>query len=183
MLSGTRVYLAGPVEWDQNAGSWRSLVTEKLAKYSVQVYDPLVKPKWLPEVCHVNPKLYREALTGKTINFSKELAYEANIVLRDFCLKCVSSADWIICWMPLKFTSGTFEEIYLAAQLNKPVLFCMPDGLTSTWIPPIFSTPETMDRTFFPNWDTLLNHVEGLDNGTIEMDPLKWLSVCYKRGL
>jgi nucleoside 2-deoxyribosyltransferase len=179
LLGGTRVYLAGPVEHDDHAKDWRTQITSSLLKYNVKVYDPLVKPSWLSDISKVDPKLYRKSLNGEPVGITINDVFDANKELRQVCLKMVSSADWIICWMPIKYTAGTFEEIYLAADIDKPVLFCMPDGIASTWVLQRFSTPQDMDHVFFRTWDQLIGHVDKLDNGSIKMDPLKWFSVCY----
>lgn len=181
LLANSRVYLCGPVEHDPAAKGWRNIITEKLAKYNVQIYDPLVKPTWLPSICKVDPPLYRKVLSGESNQLKTSDVYDANAHIRRICLRLVSSADWIICWLPKLFTSGTWEELYLAAHLEKPVLFCIPDGVPATWILPIFANDTTFNDVFFKNWDELLNHVDKLSNGTTIMDPYKWISVCYKR--
>jgi nucleoside 2-deoxyribosyltransferase len=183
LLKNTRVYLAGPVEHDPSAGSWRERITKQLTKYDVFIFDPLVKPSWLDPLCKNNPQLYIPSLKGESNAMSKDDVYVANVELRRLCLRSVTAADWIICYLPKKWTTGTFEEIYLAGRQDKPVLFCTPDGIPSSWMPPIFSTSETTNDTFFPNWDALLEYVDKLNEGTVEVDPIKWLPIFYKRDL
>lgn len=183
LLANTRVYLAGAVEHDKGAKSWREQITERLEPFHVQVYDPLVKPLWLPEICKKDPSLYRPALAGNCPELSKQDVYDANVDVRKLCLAHVAAADWIICYMPIKYTAGTFEEIYLARQLNKPVFFMIPDGVPSTWLLPLFTTPEGQDLVFFKSWDAMFEHINKLDQGITAMDPYKWVSVMYPRGV
>lgn len=183
LLAGTRVYLAGAVEHDTGCKSWREQITERLKPYSVQVYDPLVKPSWLPEICKKNPALYRPALAGKSDVLTKQEVYDANVDVRKLCLAHVAAADWIICYMPIKFTAGTFEEIYLARQLNKPVFFMVPDGIPSTWMLPQFATPETQNRVFFNDWDSMFGYIEGINSAEFNLDPYQWVSIMYPRGV
>lgn len=179
-LSGTRVYLAGLVESDPaGAKSWREQITSKLGKYNVNVYNPLVKPRWLPDICKVDVKLYKDVLAGKSTELPLQSVFDGNTAVRRICLRMVSSADWVICYLPRIFTAGTFEELYLAAQLEKPVLFCIPETIPPTWVLPIFANAQTMDETYFNNWDSLMEHVDKLNNGSAPMDPYKWLSVNY----
>lgn len=180
LLQGTRVYLAGVVEADPvGAVSWRQQITEKLTPYNVQVYNPLVKPDWLPEYSRVDVRLYKDVLAGKSDEMSLPTVFDANAAIRRICLRMVSSCDWVICHMPKTFTAGTFEELYLAAQLEKPVLFHLPDGIPPTWVLPIFANADNMNDTYFKSWDGLFNHIEKLNDGTAPMDPYKWLPVCY----
>ena len=182
LLQGTRVYLAGVVEADPvGAVSWRQDITERLSKYDTQIYNPLVKPDWLPEYSRVDVQVYKDVLAGRQPKVEMDLptVFEANLAVRRICLRMVSSCDWIICHMPKTFTAGTFEELYLAAQLEKPVLFHLPDGVPPTWVLPIFANANTMKETYFKTWDTLFEHIDKLNDGTMPMDPYKWLSVCY----
>lgn len=179
-LSGTSVYLAGAVEHNfDNALSWRDNLTDKLKQYNVTVYNPLVKPSWLPDNCKVDPALYKAVLSGKSDTMSKDEVFQATADMRRLCLRMVTSADWLICYMPKIFTCGTFEEIYLAASLEKPVLFCMPDGMLSTWLLPIFANSKNMDDVYFYNWDSLLNYIDKLDKGQVQIDQYKWFSSNY----
>lgn len=179
LLAGTRVYLAGPVEHDPGAVSWRQQITERLKQFNVVVYDPLVKPTWLDPICKLNPQLYRQALSGKTAELSVAQVHEANVMMRRLCMKFVTSCDWIICYHPKTFTVGTFEEIFKAAELDKPVLFCAPDGILSTWALPVFSTPTTQSKVWFENWDKMFEHLSRLAVGEEVMDPVKWMPVTY----
>jgi nucleoside 2-deoxyribosyltransferase len=179
-LSGTRVYLAGAVEHNfDNAVSWRDSITAKLKQYNITVYNPLVKPQWLPQNCKVDPALYKAVLSGQSTDMTKEEVFQATSDVRRLCLRMVTSADFVICYMPKVFTCGTFEEIYLAASLEKPVLFCMPDGMISTWLLPVFANAKNMNDVYFYNWDSLLDHIDKLNNGQARIDAYKWLSSNY----
>lgn len=178
-LSGSRVYLAGPVEYDFSAVSWREQITEQLKPYNVDIYNPLVKPSWLPEHCKVDPAIYKNVLSGST-EMSKQEVFQATAEMRRLCLRMVATVDWVICYLPKTFTCGTFEEIYLAAKLEKPVLFCMPNGMASTWILPIYANADTMNDVYFYNWESLMAHIDKLDKGVAHMDPYMWLAANYK---
>jgi hypothetical protein len=183
LLENTRVYLAGAVEHDKGAKSWREQITERLEPFYVQVYDPLVKPSWLPEICKKDPALYRPALAGNNSELSKQDVYDANVDVRKLCLAHVAAADWIICYMPIKYTAGTFEELYLARQLNKPVFFMIPDGVPSTWLLPLFTTPDNQDKVFFNGWDAMFSHLTRLNDGEVALNPYQWVSVMYPKGV
>ena len=181
LLKNKRVYLAGPVEQDPGAKGWRERVTEHLKRYDIFVYDPLVKPDWIPEICRAKPSSYLPVLRGDSTEYPKSDIFMANTILRDLCLRSVTAADFVICYHPKKWTSGTWEEIYLAGQQNKPVLLCIPDGLQSTWTPAVFSTAESMSQNFFYSWEEMFMFLRQLDAGEVEVDRIKWLPLFYKR--
>lgn len=179
-LAGTRVYLAGPVEWAGAAAfSWREMATKRLTPLGVTVYDPLVKPTWLRSDCKMDPAIYRQVLDGKSTSMTQQQVFDANETLRILCMKMVSSADWIICNLPKAVTVGTHGELHKAFELDKPVLFHAPDGMFTTWYPPMFSTAAKRDTVWFKDWDALFGYVSKLDSGAEEMDPVKWFPVTY----
>jgi hypothetical protein len=193
ILHNTTCYLAGPVEHDLMASSWRNELAIKLSAIGIKVYDPLIKPKWFPSSCRINPAVYREVLRdgpaiAKTIcgedNFTTinvRDVFTANAYMRKVCLRIVSAVDWVICYLPIKPTFGTCEEVYDAIYEGKPVLFCCPDGIPSTWILGAASTADDYSNVFFKDWDSLLKHVLKIDKGLIKLDPVKWIFLTWRR--
>lgn len=187
MISGLRAYLAGPVENSDDAVSWRLDMSNFLRQLGVVVYDPLIKPDWFPENCKIDPKAYKNVINSVEPSASAIIdTFEATSFLRKACLKMVSSCDFVICYMPKMFTAGTFEEIYLAGNLDKPVLFCMPDGIVSTWVLPIFADEYNYNNVYFKSWADLKSYlariflvmVDSEDFGVF--NKLKWFPAFYK---
>lgn len=182
-LNGLSCYLAGPVEFDQNAHDWRNTLSERLIKFNLKIYNPLIKPKWLNDACKVDPQVYIKVLNGNSqiVNspsgemlLTKDVVEVAAKELRRLCMKMVTSSDFVICNAPRKYTSGTWDEIYFANDADIPVLFCAPDGIPATWMISRFPS-----SAFFKNWDELMNYIENVDNGTIDVDLFQWLPAHY----
>ena len=189
LLKNTSCYLAGPVEHDKKATSWRQDVASFLSARSVRSYDPLIKPPWLDDICHVDPSLYKKALdgetqvdeiNGKTIEIKPSDVIEANHMMRVACMRIVHAVDWVICYLPIKFTVGTFEEIFEAIRVGKPVFFCCPNGIPSTWIlSAVARNMNERERYFFEDWDSLKEHIVSIDMGLVKLDPVKWMFLAW----
>jgi nucleoside 2-deoxyribosyltransferase len=180
ILKSLRVYLAGPVENSANPYKWRQDITVFLKKMGVIVYDPLVKPEWFPQNCHNDPASYKSIINDEQ-STQQQVGdvFSAANYLRKACLKMVTSSDFVICYLPKTFTAGTFEEIYEAGRLNKPVLFCMPDGIITTWVLPIFSDQSNFKNTYFKSWYDMEKYLTLIDCGGVAVDKLMWLPSFY----
>ena len=169
ILSGTRVYLAGPIEYDINAESWRKELSEFLALINITIYNPLQKPQWMPAICHTNIA-DRKNMSGDDVEYSWDLD-------RLFCISLVISADWLICRLDAKTkTFGTTEELGLAKQLGKPVIMWCPDGWPSPWVESMFR-----GSILCHTKDELYNIVRDIDNNLVQLNPLSWIGASYKK--
>jgi len=182
LLKGTRCYLAGPVDNDENADSWRNQITSSLlVPLGITVYDPLVKAEWMTDKTKVNPRLYYEHLYSGEIA-RQEYVFDALAELRAVCMAAVSAAEFIICHLPkTTFTWGTIDEIQHMRKSNKPVFFHAPDGVPSTWGLEQFAKPYNWEQVFFKNWHDLTEHILQIDNGEVELDPIQWFSVAHEQ--
>jgi len=190
LLENTRCYLAGPVEHDEAATSWRQDVAAFLSELNIKSYDPLIKPPWLDPICHVGPPAYRKAiehgpqhetLDGRLILVTEKAAIDANHMMRVADLRIVHAVDWIICYLPIKFTSGTFEEIYEALRVGKPVYFCCPNGIPSTWLLAAAARDDDYKEYFFNDWESLKQHILEIDKGCVPLDPIKWIFMAWRK--
>lgn len=190
LLKNTRCYLAGPVEHDALATSWRQEVAKFLSTLGVQSYDPLIKPPWLDKICHVGPPLYRKAIDSgtqtttvddKLITVTERGAIEANHMMRIADLRIVHAVDWLICYLPVAFTAGTFEEVYEAIRVGKPVFFCCPDKIPSTWLLAAAAKHDDYKECFFNDWDSLKTHIQEINKGHVKLDPIKWIFLTWHR--
>jgi hypothetical protein len=188
-LQNTRCYLAGPVEHDESATSWRQEVAEFLSGLGVKSYDPMIKPPWLDKICHVGPPSYRKALEhgpqredlcGETIIINEEASIKANHMMRIADLRIVHAIDWLICYLPVKFTAGTFEEVYEALRAGKPVFFCCPEGIPSTWLLAAAAREDDYKEYFFPDWASLKTHLLEIHKGHVKLDPIKWIFLAWR---
>src|SRR3989304_6377731 len=119
-LQDTRVYLSGPIEYDEEGTNWRIEPKKELvSRFSVNLFDPFEDPKqqWLPLIAKAREKLDYEAMETVAKKF----------VRKD--LSIVDRADFVIAYLPYKVpTTGTHHEIIVANNAKKPVMLVCPEG-------------------------------------------------------
>lgn len=179
-LQDSRCYLAGPVEHDKTCEGWRITIANQLKEMGVVTYDPLVKPSWFSEVSRMDPSIYLKIINGgSSPNLGVSDVFNALIEMREACLRIVSVVDWVICYHPKKFTVGTIDEVLETHRFGKPVFYCGPDGVLSTWLMVVASEADTYDRVFFKDWESLLEHVRRIDSGEAAIDPHQWPGLTW----
>lgn len=193
-LLGSTVYLAGPIEKSADCTSWREEIEEKLGDsgLGIQAWDPLVKPSWFVDICgsEITAQEQRDDrhILSDTSRVNKitedgaisyghfhsestiKAARHRNETIRKVCLQMVSACDFVICKVGGP-TVGTFEELSICSQQNKPVLFLYDAGeeLDSCWRDVQFSAP------WFNNIDTIMEYLQGVSFNRIEVDRLQWI--------
>lgn len=186
LLRGSTVYLAGSIDFHQDPRGWRNRIREELlTPLGVRVYDPLIKPSWFSPAARGNPNSYREALRsaagGEESNTITDAAWEAMAQIRKADLRFASDANFVICSLPKVFTVGTMEELAVATNAGKPILFHLPDGAgTSTWLPVQVakSMDEYLDSVFY-DWKSLYQRLLDIDAGRVRVDNYKWIFLSY----
>lgn len=126
-LKNTRIYLSGPIEFSQNPISWRQKISSKLKEIGIIIYDPLIKPDWLPKLDQ------KEQLKLKELYLQNQhipIVESNNKLIREYCLNLVRHADILIVKLDKTFTAGTLEEIKLAE--GKPI-FIITENV-SMWL-------------------------------------------------
>lgn len=179
LLQGSTVYLAGAIEHENSPTSWRERIKRELLwPLGIKVYDPLVKPSFMSALAKGSPVEYRSMLKADP---GREIVWPALAEIRDIDRQFAYACDFMICNMPLKFTVGTFEELTIAASCNKPVLVFSPDGIISTWLPPMLarSSTEFFDHVHFGQLYQLHEYVQQVDAGIAKVDKLKWIFLTY----
>lgn len=187
LLYGSKAYLAGPVDQSQDPVSWRTKIRQDLlAPMGVKVYDPLIKPSWMPPQGKLPVSTYKEVVRDirQALVTNPDMAYDVwdgMQLARKMCSRMVSDADFVICYLPKLFTIGTFEELSLATQQNKPILVVTPQELGSTWLPVMVAdNPTTVYDHIFKTWDELYLYLTAVDYGSLTpMDRYKWLFISY----
>jgi len=173
--------LAGPVEHDVQCVGWRLEKTNLLEKMGVVVYDPMLKPQWLSKAAQTDPANYLDIVNElvEPTELSKQDVFDAAYEMRDVDLRIVSVVDWAICYHPKKFTVGTLEEVLEMHRSGKPVFYCCPDGILSTWLLAAASNKYDYKRIFFKNWESLFAHIEKINNGEIQVEPYMWPGITW----
>lgn len=119
-LTGSRVYLAGNIEFTKNAFKWRHVMSSELKKLGVKVLDPTC-----PCFCDQDKEdLDTMAELDKwrdAGNFKPLQKFMRDVVRRD--LRLIDISDFVIFRIePSKPTFGTVHELVVAASQRKPCL-------------------------------------------------------------
>jgi hypothetical protein len=139
VLAGARVYLSGPMDFvpsreEEKKNGWRVRVGEFLREFQVTVFDPWNKP----EVAGMPHYGKEDEFSNKkrdrwTFEDSKTGDITRAEMATDFWptlhidLRMVDYSDFIISYVPTNvYSVGTVNEIVLARQQFKPVLFVSP---------------------------------------------------------
>ena len=181
ILKNSKVYLAGPIEQSNDSKSWRDKISSALSDLEIESWDPLKKPQWFNEMCggeltaedQRNHKHVLNDLFKNDNNVSSGFydALNQNCIIRMVCLKLVSACDFVICKVGGP-TVGTFEELSICSQQDKPILFLYDEGetLDSCWRAVQFA-----NSSWFNNINDLIKYVTDISNETIKVDKLQWI--------
>ncbi len=129
-----RCYLAGCMDRADDGGvGWRRDITPYLQELGVIVMDPTNKPIDIG-VEDIENRKYRESL--KRLGLYEKLASQMKEVRR-VDLRMIDVSDFMIAYLDLDIlTCGTWEEIFWANRMKRPVLVvckqgkvCIPDWM------------------------------------------------------
>lgn len=186
-LQGVTAYLAGPVEKDLECAGWREEIKPELAKMGVVAWDPLSKPRWfIDRVGDITAELQREdknviqtwTATGPSSSQAENGQSDREVIfrnkyMRDVCLRLASACDIIICYVGGP-TVGTFEELCVANQQKKPILFFTNgEVLDSAWRAIQFNT--ITGNKYFYHMQDMLEYLDNINNGIQSVDNIDWI--------
>ncbi|HEX6901658.1 MAG TPA: hypothetical protein VF789_18160 [Thermoanaerobaculia bacterium] len=139
VLAGARVYLSGPMDFvasreEEKKNGWRVRVEQFLREFKVDVYNPWNKPEvaGMPhygkedEFSHLKRErwTFEQSITGDIARAGLTAEFWPTLHID---LRMVDYSDFIISYVPTNIYSvGTVNEIVLARQQYKPVLFVSP---------------------------------------------------------
>lgn len=169
LLYGTRVYLAGNLEYGENNYSWRNKIYEDLVKIGIKIICPTKKiliseKREETEEDRINIKNLRENQKFNEVeNFAKD------IISRD--LRAVDLSDFIIVRIDIKLpTFGTIHEIVNAKEQHKPILVLIEDKTKL----PIWLCGLIDQKNVFEKYEDLISYLYKINNYEIELDTKKW---------
>lgn len=153
-LKNQRLYLSGPIEYDQDE-NWRDSPKKVLVKeFGINLFDPFDDPKqqWVPVLQKAKKEGDYESIVRITRSF----------VRKDLCM--VDRADFTIAYVPHRVpTTGTTHEIINSNNAKKPTLLvtnCEDISNIPLWyfgfIPIEF---------MFAGWDNLYDYLREVDEG------------------
>jgi nucleoside 2-deoxyribosyltransferase len=155
-LSGKRVYLSGPIEYDTSGHDWRPEVKlQLLTRFNLQVFDPFVDPK------QSRADELDEAKAQDDYDKVAEIA--ADFVSKD--LIEVDNANLLIANLPYKVpTVGTIHEIVNAVNRKIPTLIVCSSGkrCIPSWLYGVLKKKHKF--YLHGSWESLYTYLEEVDN-------------------
>jgi hypothetical protein len=167
-LRGLRCYLSGPMEFSADGGEgWRRHITPELLKMGIIVLDPYHKTN-INISQSGRQELIKQCRRERDWDAITELAKP----MRNYDLRMVDACDVLIAYInPWIQTCGTWEEIFWANRMKKPILLVWEGGKEkiSSWM---FAV--TSHENFFSNFTDLIARLRAIDRGHYLMDK-RWI--------
>lgn len=168
LLSKTRTYLVGPMEYLDGQG-WRETLTPELEKMGIVVFNPYKKPfiKDVQEGAEVRERMEIAAKEGD-YNYLCEKFRE----IRIFDLNLVDRSDFIVAHISPRIASwGSAEELVTANRAKKPIFLSVEGGkaLCPKWIFGMIS-----HKYIYSSPQEILDMLRKIDSGEKEIDSSRW---------
>lgn len=175
LLEKTNVLVIGPMEEGLKEGEEvRKYIKSRLGKIKINVWDHYSRP-FMEEVEESEDSHLEMNYLRKTKQF-EELAKFKDIRRQDLSL--VDTADIIICVFNTKtYTTGTFEELFLANSLRKPIFFVWGDGKENCPFWMFWTLPH---QYIYGSLDEALETIKKINNRTQEIDSKRWRLKKYE---
>jgi hypothetical protein len=169
-LKGYSDYLCGSIDKAKDGGvGWRNDITPFLTELGITVYDPCDK-KIDIGLENIESRQYRENL--KASGQYDQLSSEVH-TLRVVDLRMCDYSDFLIVNLDLNILScGTYEEIFWANRLKRPIIIHCPQGKNAVpdWL------YGTLDhRLFFDNWKDVKEYINNVNEGITLYPERRWL--------
>ena len=186
ILAHSKTYLVGQIENDPQAAGWREELAGrlKLIEPTLKIWDPLIKPSWVhPDVCSAEAAFGWKKFVS-TDDKRGEQCYSTNIAVRRLCKQLVGKCDFVIARLTKTFTWGSLDELEIACNRRIPIFLWMPESLVSIYgLAGCIYNYETRFDYIHDNIDSLLNAIESINNGTLDVmkrDPETWMCLTWK---
>lgn len=169
ILTGTRVYLSGSMQYCEDGVSWREELTEFFEAIGVKVFNPYKKP--FLNSRDESPESF-EAMKLKMKKGDFEKVHEEMKEIRSEDLRIVDVSDFVFAYIDPKVSSwGTCEEIFCANRQKKPIFIVVEGGknVTPLWMMGVLP-PHYFYNTFEEAMDTILS----IHKGEKELDSKRW---------
>ena len=168
-LKGSRCYLCGAMDRVKDGGvGWRTNLKTELEPLGIQWLDPTDKP------CRVGREDNETRLRRRQDKEAGRYSLVASDMrdIRRVDLSMVRICDFVIVGLDVSVhCCGTYEELFLALQQDKPVLVCIEQGKKAApdWL--FGAMPHSQ---MFSDWDRLINYLKQMDAGEIDDESGRW---------
>lgn len=168
ILNKTRAYLIGHMQY-MDGSSWRTTVQTELSKMGVVVFNPYNHPFINSSVENNDTKKKMETLI-KDKKFDEVSTAMKKIRAED--LRCVDICDFCFVYIdPTYPTVGSWEEIFWANRMKKPIFFCIKGGIEKL---PLWMFGVIPHKYIYENIYDALNMLIQINDGEKEIDSDRW---------
>jgi hypothetical protein len=153
-LKGYTTYLVGPMDRVVDGGrDWRKEISSRLWDLKINVIDPCDKPiQFGPENPETRTELKKLLDMGKYDEYAARIKEIALIDL-GFC----DMSDFLIAKVDIDVhMCGTYEEIFTANRMKRPILVWCPQGKNNI---PAWLWGRLSHEMFFSTMDELIDHI------------------------
>lgn len=171
VLNSTITYLAGPIDKAKDLGvGWRKEFRIKAEHFGIKILDPTHKPNDMlsetaAEQATIHSLRSRHDWEGMTRYIKK---------IRHLDLRFVDLCDFVIAYVdPTIHMCGTYHEIFLASQQEKPILLIVNGGLDAmpAWLFSVVNYKEV-----FASIDDCIAYLDLIDRGIVNIDD-RWVLI------
>ena len=169
-LEGTRIYLVGAIESADDSGvGWREKVTNEFESMGIKTLNPCDKP-FIKDVDETDT--FQDDMKAlRNAGDWNELARRMKEI-RIYDLKLVDISDAIFVYLDADLkTCGSWEEIFTANRMKKPVFFIYKQGKEAipTWMYGVLP-----HKYFYSSIDDALQTLRDINDGKLTIDSERW---------
>jgi hypothetical protein len=168
ILNKTRTYLIGQMQY-LDGSSWRNIVQNELNKLGIVTFNPYNHP-------FINSSVEDNDARTVLENLIKEKKYSnvSNIMrkIRVEDLRCVDICDFCFVYIDPKYpTVGSWEEIFWANRMKKPIFFCVEGGIDKL---PLWMYGVIPHKYVYENIYDAIDTLKKINSGEKEIDSDRW---------
>lgn len=169
ILKGSTTYLVGPIQY-KDGSLWRQQIESQLKPMGIRIFNPYNHPfiNSRQEACgDTQQELKKMAAEGKY----DELSVIMKQIRRED-LACVDLSTFIIAYIDTSvYTCGTWEEIFWANRLKRPIFLICEQGKQNL---PLWMFGTIPHKYVYNTFDEVINVLKKIDSGEIEISSDRW---------
>ena len=167
-LYKTRAYLVGQMQYCDGQ-PWREKAEKELKKLGVIVFNPYNHP--FVGSSQENSSVREKVLALAAQDLYDEATEIVNKVRRED-LRMVDICDFIFCYINPAFpTCGTWEELFWANRLKKPIFLCIEGGKEKC---PFWMYGVMPHKYIYSSVEEALKVIHKIDSGKKPLDSDRW---------
>lgn len=169
ILNKTSCYTIGHMQY-ADGRDWRKLVSERLSKIGITVFDPYHKP-FVNNHVDEGPET-RKHLETLMQQGEYDKVQEIMWPIRSFDLRLCDLSTFVIAHIIPEVASwGTAEELVTSVRMKKPIFLSIQGGKKKT---PLWIMAQIPHKYIYDSIEDVLDMIEKIDSGEVEIDSERW---------